>query len=117
MSSYGERINRGWKALSEKHGVGIKISGIPPLTHLSFEGEYPLEVQTLYAQGLYEKGFLIGSGVYTTYAYTEEIIDNFIEASDFVFAHIREALDSGNLKSYLKDKVVDMRFKRLTDRT
>lgn len=117
LTSYGERINRGWETLAEKHGISIKISGIPALTHLSFQVEKPLEVLTLYAQGLYERGFLFGSGVYTTYAYTDEIIDSFIEASDSVFAQIREALDSGNLKSYLKDEVVDIRFKRLTDQT
>jgi len=87
------------------------------MTNLSFVAEKPLEVQTLYAQGLYERGFLFGSGVYTTYAYTDKIIDSFIEASDVVFAQIRKALDAGNLKSYLKDSVVDMKFKRLTDQT
>jgi len=112
---YGERINEGWKMLSQKHGIDLKISGISALTHLTFQTEKSLEVQTLYAQSLYEKGILLGSSVYSTYAYSNEIVDKFIGASDTAFAQIKEALNSGNVQSYLKDDVLDTNFKRLTE--
>jgi glutamate-1-semialdehyde aminotransferase len=61
---YGERINEGWNKLAEKHGVKIHISGIPPLTHITFEGDNPTAIQTLYTQEMLEKGYLLGASVY-----------------------------------------------------
>ncbi len=111
---YGERINEGWRKLAQKHGLKIHITGIPPLTHVSFESEDPLAVQTLYTQEMLIKGYLLGAAIYTTYAYSDNIIDRFIADSDGVFGLIREALESGNVKNYLKGDVIHAGFKRLT---
>lgn len=111
---YGEQINEGWKKLAVKHGVKIHISGIPPLTHISFDGENPTAIQTLYTQEMLEKGYLLGASVYTTYAYSDNIIDRFIEDSDTVFALIRKIQDGSNVMQYLKGEVAHAGFKRLT---
>ncbi|MCX5695199.1 MAG: aminotransferase class III-fold pyridoxal phosphate-dependent enzyme [Candidatus Omnitrophica bacterium] len=110
---FGERINAGWKKLARKHNLGITISGIPPLTHISFKNNVPLETQTLYAQEMLEQGFLVSSSVYATYAYTDELIDKFIFHSDRAFAKIRKALDSTEIKRFLKNDVIQEGFKRL----
>ena len=111
---YGEKINEGWHSLAEKHDLKIHINGIPPLTHISFEAEDPLAVQTLYTQEMLTKGYLLGAAVYTTYAYSDEIIDRFIADSDSVFAIIKEALSAGDIRKYLKGDVIHAGFKRLT---
>jgi glutamate-1-semialdehyde 2,1-aminomutase len=111
---YGERINRGWEWIAEKNGIQINISGIPPLTHLSFQEKNALTLQTLFAQEMLKKGFLAGSAVYTCNAYTEEIIDSYIEASDQVFKTLRKAIDSGTPEDYLNGPVIIPGFKRLT---
>ena len=114
LISYGQRINEGWRKISEKHGLGIEISGIPPLTHISFSADNPLAAQTLYTQEMLAKGYLLSSAPYVTYAYTDEIIDKFISDSEPVFGLIKEALDSGNIKKYLKGEVIHAGFARLT---
>lgn len=111
---YGERINAGWEMIAKSEGLDISISGIPPLTHISFKSENPLEVQTLYTQEMLEKGYLLGASVYTTYAYSDEIIDSFIRDSADVFRKIKEALDSGSFRSYLKGETIHAGFRRLT---
>ena len=111
---YGERINSGWLTLSQKHGVDISINGIPPLTHLTFVSDSPLAVMTLYAQEMLAKGYLLGTAVYTTYVYSDQIIDQFIADSDSVFGVIKEAMESGDIKKYLKGNVIHAGFKRLT---
>ncbi len=111
---YGERINKGWHNLAQKHGLKIHINGIPPLTHIAFEADDPLAVQTLYTQEMLAKGYLLGASVYTTFAYSDEIIDQFIVDSDSVFGFIKEALDAGDIKKYLKGDVIHAGFKRLT---
>jgi len=111
---YGEKINEGWCELAQKHGLKVHINGIPPLTHVAFEADDPLAVQTLYTQEMLAKGYLLGAAVYTTYAYSDEIVDQFIANSDSVFGFIKEALDSGNIKKYLKGDVIHAGFKRIT---
>jgi glutamate-1-semialdehyde 2,1-aminomutase len=114
LISFGERLNKGWEKLALQSGIEIGISGIPPLTHLSFKVENSLEVQTLYAQEMLKKGYLLGSSVYTTFAYSNEILDHFIEESESVFSIIKEAIDSGEVKNYLKGDTIQTGFKRLT---
>jgi len=114
LVNYGERINEGWRSLAEKHGLKICINGMPSLTHISFDTADPLAVQTLYAQEMLEKGYLLGAAVYTTYAYSEEIIDQFIAESDSVFGLIKEAISKGDVKKYLKGEVIHSGFNRLT---
>jgi len=84
------------------------------LTHLSFNTNNALEAQTLYTQEMLERGYLVGAAVYTTLAYSDEIIARFIEDSDPVFAKIKEALDSGDFRSYLKGEPAHAGFRRLT---
>lgn len=110
---YGEMINAGWKKLAAKHEIDITLSGIPPLTHISFKGNDPLALQTLYTQEMLKKGYLLGASVYSTYAYTPEIINQFIDDSDSVFAMIKHAIHSNNPKKYLKADVMHAGFKRL----
>ncbi len=110
---YGEQINRGWKYLADKHGLAITISGIPPLTHLSFNATDSAAIQTLYTQEMLEKGYLLGASVYTTYAYSDAMIERFISDSDSVFVKIKQALDAGDVIPLLKDEIAHTGFKRL----
>ena len=111
---YGEKINEGWRKLAKKHSLNIHINGIPPLTHISFEAINPLAVQTLYTQEMLAKGYLLGSSIYTTYAYSNEIIGQFIKDSDPVFSLIKKALNSNNFDKYLKSGIIHAGFERLT---
>ncbi len=111
---YGEMINDGWRTIAEKHKINIEISGIAPLTHISFKEGKPLEVQTLYSQEMLKRGYLLGAAVYATCAYSEDIIKKFVKDSGEVFALIRKALDSGDVKKYLEGGVIHAGFKRLT---
>jgi glutamate-1-semialdehyde 2,1-aminomutase len=111
---YGTMVNQGWLAVAKKHEIAISIDGIPPLTHLSFKVPNPLAVQTLYAQEMLAKGFLVGSAVYASLAYSEKIIGKFIAATDDVFGIIKKALAVGNIDEYLKGPIIHAGFKRLT---
>lgn len=111
---YGDRINDGWEKLAKKYNLKIQISGISPLTHISFKYSEPLEIQTLYAQEMLEKGYLLGASVYSTYAYTDEIIDKFIQDSEPIFEKIKIAIEVNDVKNHLRGDVIQAGFKRLT---
>ena len=87
--------------------AGNVVGGVTP----GKGGQTALDI----AMSLYEKGILLGSSIYTTYAYSDEIIDKFIAESDTAFVQIKEAINSGNIRSYLKDDILDKNFKRLTE--
>lgn len=110
---YGQLINAGWTHVARKHGIPIAISGIPPLTHLAFKTPEPEVMQTLYTQEMLAMGYLLGASVYSTYAYTEKIIERFVEDSDKVFATLKSASESNNAKSFLKNETKHSGFKRL----
>ena len=114
LIEYGNLINRGWTELAKKHSIDIHISGIPPLTHITFKADDPLAVQTLYAQEMLKRGFLLGAAVYSSYAYSAEVINKFCEQSDPVFEKIKTALANDNVHSLLKGEVIHSGFKRLT---
>ena len=84
------------------------------MTHIVFESDDPLAVQTLYTQEMLAKGYLLGAAVYTTYAYSDDIIDWFIADSDNALALVKKAMESGDVRKYLKGDVIHAGFKRLT---
>ena len=114
LIDYGQRIMDAWIKVAEKYDLDIHVDGIPPLCHISFKVPKPLEIQTLYTQEMLEKGYLMGAAIGVTYAYSADIVTGFIEATDQSFQTIREALDSKNVKKYLKNDTAHAGFKRLT---
>jgi glutamate-1-semialdehyde 2,1-aminomutase len=114
LCSHGEHLIAGLKELSARHGVDLAISGIPPLIYLGFKSENSLEIQTFWAQEMLSRGYLLGGAIYTTYAYTSEIIDRFLAESDAVLGRLRVHLDHGNLSAQLKGRVIQPGFRRLT---
>jgi glutamate-1-semialdehyde aminotransferase len=114
LCMHGEHLIAGLKDLSARHGIDLAISGIPPLIYLGFKSEKPLEIQTFWAQEMLSRGYLLGGAIYTTYAYTSEIIDRFLADSDAVWGRLRVHLDQGDLAAQLKGRVIQPGFRRLT---
>ncbi len=114
LVSHGERINNGWRRLAIDCGVSLSVSGIPPLTHMSFDYPNALAVQTLYCQEMLKAGYLAGAAVYTTHAYTTGIIDSYLEAARGVFATVAESLSQNDVIQRLEGGVMHPGFARLT---
>ncbi|MDA2929388.1 aminotransferase class III-fold pyridoxal phosphate-dependent enzyme [Acidobacteria bacterium AH-259-O06] len=115
LVQYGKEINQGWIDAARASDLKITISGIQPLTHISFNHPEALALQTFYAQEMLKKGFLVGASVYSTFAYTPEIIKEFIAATREVFLQIRERLSrGGSIVHYLDGPIKHEGFKRLT---
>jgi glutamate-1-semialdehyde 2,1-aminomutase len=114
LNNIGNLIKQGWSMIAESNNLLIHISGIPPLIHISFIGDHDLAIQTLYTQEMLKRGFLLGSSVYATYAYSLRIIDKFIDNSDAVFNIIKKGLDNGKILNLLKGDIIHSGFKRLT---
>lgn len=113
LLKYGEQINKIWTAIAKESNLYIHISGIPQLTHISFNNPYPMESQTFYTQEMLKRGILLGASIYPTNAYTESIIDEFGKHTSEIFKELAKHLADNDLLESLEGPVIETGFKRL----
>ena len=113
LNSMGLKVRKGWEELARRHDLGIKVGGIAPLGHFSFEHNDPMLLKTLFVQEMLERGFLATNAFYVSYAHKDGHIENYLKAADECFAFISRAVKEGDPRKYLKEKVCHSGFKRL----
>lgn len=113
ITQAGLNIAAQWKALADKHGLSITTSGLPALTGFSFNSPNALAYKTLITQEMLAKGYLAGTSVYVCTEHTPQVVANFFETLDPVFALVRECEDGRDILSLLKGSVCHSGFKRL----
>lgn len=114
LINIGEQIQKGWSNLALKNGLKIKVGGLAPLSHFSFDHEKPLVLKTLFTQKMLELKILATTAFYASYAHKQEFIDLYLEACDKAFSFVAEAIDSGAPDKLLNGPVCHSGFKRLT---
>jgi glutamate-1-semialdehyde 2,1-aminomutase len=110
----GKRIQSGWKLAAERADLRLHISGIPPLSHFSFEYEKSQAMITLFTQMMLERGFLASGRFYATYAHQDSHIEGYLNAVKEVFFSIADALNKNEIEQRLKGPVAHSGFRRLT---
>jgi glutamate-1-semialdehyde 2,1-aminomutase len=115
LRAVGGRLQAGLRALAERHGLEVGVSGPEALTHLHFPeaGEEPL-LRTLFTQEMLERGFLAGAGIYLTASHDEGVIDGYLAACDEVFGVLADALGAGDVRGRLAGPPAHTGFCRLT---
>ena len=114
LTRIGVKIQEQWKTLAAKHGLKIDVGGIYPLSHFSFQSNEPLVLKTLFTQIMLQKGFLATTAFYSSYAHKEGHIAKYLKAVNEAFQMIAKAVEEGNPSRYLKGRVCDAGFERLT---
>ena len=103
---------------SERHGVPLVREGdIDEHPHVRFEHEQSQELMTLYIRLMLQRGFLTSGGMFVSLPHTEEVIDEYAEAMEPVFAEIADALRAGDVTERIDGMVARPGFARLTDPT
>ena len=108
--AYGQRVKAGWQKIADKHNLPIRIGGIDPLAHFSFDVDDFLAYKTFITQEMLKKGYLASNSFYSSFAHSEEIIDDYISALDDVFEKLSEAKE---IRDYLEGPVCQSGFQRL----
>jgi glutamate-1-semialdehyde 2,1-aminomutase len=111
---YGQRIMEGWRHAAAESGLHIQVSGIPPLARLAFAHPDALALQTLYTQEMLYRGYLVGAAVYTSYAYSDALLERFATDTANVFKTIKRAVDAGTVRAQLRGPVKHAGFARLS---
>jgi glutamate-1-semialdehyde 2,1-aminomutase len=113
LISYGNKINTKLKNAANNNKLKMTLSGISPLTHISFEHNDASVIQTYYAQEMLKLGYLLGSSIYSTIAYDDKIIDSFGNSTNNVFCKINHHMEMGALRDKLEGPIIESGFKRL----
>ena len=114
LAHVGTRTKRIWREAAARHGLPLHVEGsFPCLASLAFEHDLASELRTLFTQFMLDRGFLAGSYLYATLAHTDDILDQYGEATDEVFAVIARTLEEGRVKEALRGPVAHSGFRRL----
>lgn len=110
----GNKVRDGWEKIGDEIGVKIHISGIVPLSHFEFEYPNSLAYKTYFTQEMLKRGFLGATGLYLSYAHTEEIADKYLAACRDVFFQIAEChIGKDSIENKLEGAVCHSGFERL----
>jgi len=101
LVAIGQKVQHGLSALAEKRSLGLDISGIPPLTHFSFQKENALEIKAFFVQLMMAQGFLASNLFYSMYAHSIKNVEDYLHAADLAFVEIVDALGKGKSKEKL----------------
>ncbi len=113
ITQTGLNITARWKALADKHGLSITTNGLPALTGFSFTSPNALAYKTLITQEMLFKGYLAGTSVYVCTEHTPEVVANFFDVLEPIFALIKECEGGRDVMGLLKGPVCHGGFKRL----
>ena len=114
QEAVGNKVKSIWQEAADKYNLRIRIFGILPLIHFSFEYDNPLAYKTYFTQEMLAEGFLAANGVYASLAHTDEVLEKYKIACDRVFKKINDIAISGeNLEMYLNGPVCHSGFERL----
>ena len=113
LNEVGRRIQSGWCAAGDCAGLSISISGIPPLSHFSFNYPNDLEIQTLFTQLMLDRGFLATNVFYATYAHKENHVEGYLKAVEEIFRVIARAVEKGEVGRRLNGPAAHSGFRRL----
>jgi len=114
LMEIGRAVQEGWEAISKRHGLPVKVSGIYPLSHFIFDDQEQPVMKAFFVQEMLEKGFLASNQFYSMFAHTKKHVAAYLIAADKVFRRIKQLKDAGELRAALKGEPSASGFKRIT---
>jgi len=114
ITATGVKMQEGWKALANTHGLDITVLGIPAMSSYGFNYENAMIYKTLITQEMLKKGFLASTNFYACTAHTDAHLTAYFEALDGIYATIAKC-EAGEVDAdtLLEGPVCHSGFKRL----
>ena len=113
LVQYGLKIKNGWEQIACDLKIEISVTGLDSIPYFSFNHKDQKIILTYFNQEMLYRGFLTNAGTATSYSYSENIINKYLENVYDVFKKIKK-LDF-NVKNYLNGPIKHSTFSRLTD--
>jgi glutamate-1-semialdehyde 2,1-aminomutase len=113
ITAIGIEIGEFWKRLAERHGLSVEVFGLPSMIKMRFNSERNLAYKTLITQEMLKRGYLAGNSVYVCTEHTPQIMADYREALDAVFAMIRDCEQGRDISTLLQGPLCHTEFRRL----
>jgi len=114
LSRVGEMVQQGWRQAAQAHGLEVRVAGIAPLGHFSFEHPQAEALRTAFTQLMLDRGFLATRAFYAMYAHEDEHVRRYLAAAYEVFGLLAVAASEQDVASLLRGPVAQSGFGRLT---
>ena len=113
ITQTGLNIRKGWQQIADKHALKIDHWGLPALTGFTFQSQNASAYKTLITQEMLSKGYLAGNSVYVCIDHTRQIVGDYLNALDPIFALVKECEAGREVTGLLKGPVCHGGFRRL----
>ncbi len=113
VTAIGLELRRRWQEMADRHNLIIQHNGLPALTGFSIQSNKALEYKTLITQEMLRQGYLAATSCYTCLAHTSDVIEQYLEKLDGIFALIAECESGRSVDALLEGPVCHGGFKRL----
>ena len=113
ITKTGKEIMEGWKNLATRHNLDISINGLPAICNFSFPGENSLIYKTFLTQEMLKRGFLSSNLIFVCTEHCENVISEYFDNLNELFAVIAQCEENDNAVSLLDSEVCHSGFKRL----
>ena len=84
LKKIGAMMQKGWKELGKKHGLDIKVSGIPALSRWDIQGDNGKLMHTFIVESMLKQGFLTSNQFYPMYTHTPEHVEKYFMVLDLL---------------------------------
>jgi glutamate-1-semialdehyde 2,1-aminomutase len=106
-------MQSGWAFAAKRVGLSIHVSGIPPLSHFAFEGDFPQEKKALFVQLMLDQGIMASTLYYPMWAQSTADVDRYLAAARDTFGVVAGAAAEGTLTKLLRGRPATSGFRRL----
>lgn len=113
ITDTGRVIGDRWREIANRHGLNITISGLPALISFAFESPDALAYKTLITQEMLKKGFLAATSIYVSTVHTPEVLEQYFDQLDGIFAIIKKCENGLPVRDLLEGPICHGGFKRL----
>src|SRR5690554_2661625 len=113
ITATGLDIRSRWQQLADKHELGISHWGLAALTGFTLNSDNALKYKTLITQEMLKKNYLAANSVYVCIDHTPDVVSEYFELLDPIFATIKECEEGRKIDDLLEGPVCHAGFKRL----
>ena len=113
ITNIGRKLTDRWHRLARKYDITLQTSGIPALTSFSIKSNNWLKYKTYITQEMLKQNFLAANSVYVCTEHKDEVVDEYFDLLDPIFATIAGCEAGRNIDGLLRGPVCHSGFKRL----
>ena len=116
IKNIGKKIKKLWFDTAKKNNIDIKISGIESIPSFKFNYKNHLIYKTLLSQEMLRHNIIATNTVFVSVLHERIFKSKYPDILNNVFEKVKKIEKNKNIKVYLKSKVCESGFKRLTDK-